>query len=684
LAAELDHHLNTVRLDKRSEVRWRAAFLGAALAITVGLFFWSTRLGDGLKLLSYDLLVLFKAGASPTEAVIIYVDEKSCQELRQDAKNWDRALHARLLDHLKAEGARLVVFDVIFDKLRDPATDQELARAIKANGRVVLAAEWTLESRPEMAASSVTKPAEPFLQAAAGWGVAAVEHDAVIRRFVPVTMLGSNLAYTAATLAGGKPLNPLPILNEQRWLNYYGAQGTIRSVSYCEVTNQPAGFFRDRIVFVGGRPSTPHLFDQAEEFQTPLTRWGDAYSPGVEILTTAFLNLYRGESLVRASGSQELLLLLIWGLLVGAALSLCRPWYALGGAAVAALLAVTLGALAFSRQHAWFPWVLLAGVQVPCALGWSVLSHVARQRRRTLTAARARPSPIPGVSPSVAEIIQRMPREQAIAPPIPDHTLVRNVGSGAYGDVWLAQNAIGLYRAVKIIYRAAFETADPYEREFRGISKFMPISLTHPKLVHVLHVGRNDQEGYFYYIMEAADDEATGPTINPNTYSPRSLSKELSKRKRYPASEVIQLGLDLGAALQYLHQCQLIHRDIKPANIIYVSNVPKMADIGLVTDIQRKGAGTTYVGTEGYIPPEGPGSAAADVFSLGKVLYQAATGMSVDQFPLLPTSIVNNADDAAMRSLNEVIVKACEKQPAERYQTAAELITALESLRKQT
>ena len=75
---------------------------------------------------------------------------------------------------------------------------------------------------------------------------------------------------------------------------YYGPHGTIPSISYSEVTNQPAGFFRGKWVFVGARPKTLYAFEDPEEFRTPHSRWGGGTSPGVEIMATQFLNLQRG------------------------------------------------------------------------------------------------------------------------------------------------------------------------------------------------------------------------------------------------------------------------------------------------------------------------------------------------------------------------------------------------------
>ena len=75
-------------------------------------------------------------------------------------------------------------------------------------------------------------------------------------------------------------------------------------------------------------------------------------------------------------------------------------------------------------------------------------------------------------------------------PRIPDHELLRRIGGGSYGEVWLARNVLGDYRAVKVIYRAKFEHDRPFEREFEGIQKFEPISRLHESQVDILHVGR--------------------------------------------------------------------------------------------------------------------------------------------------------------------------------------------------
>lgn len=252
--------------------------------------------------------------------------------------------------------------------------------------------------------------------------------------------------------------------------------------------------------------------------------------------------------------------------------------------------------------------------------------------------------------------------------PVPDHALIRRIGKGAYGEVWLARNALGTWRAVKFVRRSSFDDDKPFEREFAGIQRFEPISRSHESQLNILHVGR--AEDGFYYVMELADDMGRGQEIDEATYTARNLRSELHLRGRLPAAECLRIGLALTTALEHLHKHGLVHRDIKPSNIVFVNGIPKLADIGLVA---RAEAAASFVGTEGFLPPEGPGTRQADIFSLGKVLYEISTGHDRNQFPELPTNIIELPDRSELSELNEVLLKACHRDPKERYQTAAEM-----------
>ena len=264
-------------------------------------------------------------------------------------------------------------------------------------------------------------------------------------------------------------------------------------------------------------------------------------------------------------------------------------------------------------------------------------------------------------------------------PKIPDHQLLRCIGIGAYGQVWLARNALGAFRAVKLVYRSNFEDQRPYEREFQGIEKFEPISRSHDGLVDILQVGRNDSAGYFYYVMELADDAAQDNGVIPSDpfageplagYRPKTLRSEIHRRGRLPFDECLKVTLSLADALSHLHGHGLVHRDVKPSNIIFVRGVPKLADIGLVAPA---GETASLVGTEGYIPPEGPGTVPADIYSLGKVLYEISAGKDRRNYPEPPTQLDDLTDVDRLVEFNEVISKACASDPQRRYRSARQL-----------
>ncbi|MEK7677933.1 MAG: WD40 repeat domain-containing serine/threonine-protein kinase [Verrucomicrobiota bacterium] len=159
-------------------------------------------------------------------------------------------------------------------------------------------------------------------------------------------------------------------------------------------------------------------------------------------------------------------------------------------------------------------------------------------------------------------------------------------------------------------------------------------------------------------------------SINPDSYVPRTLKYELQKRGRLPFNECLRVALALTTALKHLHHHGLIHRDIKPSNIIFVHGVPKLADIGLVTDLD---ATMSFVGTEGFLPPEGRGSVQADLYSLGKVFYEMATGKDRLDFPEPTTNLRELPDRESLVEFNEVVLRACAPDPRQRYQTAEEL-----------
>lgn len=259
-------------------------------------------------------------------------------------------------------------------------------------------------------------------------------------------------------------------------------------------------------------------------------------------------------------------------------------------------------------------------------------------------------------------------------PVVPDHEMIRIIGSGSSGRVWLARNALGAYRAVKVVTIDTFRHRRSFEQEFQGILKFEPISRLNDGLVDILQVGFSADKSYFYCVMELADDVWAGQTFNAEAYQPRTLDAERRRFKRLPVKECVRIGTSIASALIFLHKNGLTHRDIKPSNIIFVNGQPKLADIGLVTDVSNA---KSNVGTEGFFPPEGSGSARADIYALGKVLYEIGTGNDRSAYPELPADLGKQAEQVDFVQLNKIILKACRKRPWERYQTAGDMLLAL-------
>ena len=639
--------------------------LGAALAMLCGLMLWKSSLGEPWVNASYDYLFRFGAHAVTNNVALILMDNVAFGQFHQQrGQPWDRVLHARLLNKLADDGCAMVVLDSFFREPRDPATDKMLADAMRRQRHIVLMAEQAQVTHPDLSGAQPTLPAKQFLDAAGtNWGVAWLDPDIdqIVRRHWPFPSPGPypSLSETAARLMDAQ-LNLQP---QERWLRYYGQEGAWTKLSYSFALSQPANYFRNKIVFIGTQPQTTLPDGEPDQFRTPYTRWTGESSGGVEIMITSFLNLVNGDWLRRPASWIEFSTLVVAGILFGGGLCRTRPLTACIFAAVIAVT-ISLGAISFSYfTNYWFPWLVVSGGQVPCALAWALATSKVFRSAETKVTADEKP------------------------PDILDYELAHPpFGRGAYGKVWLARNKAGQWRALKVIYLANFENdTDPYEREFNGVSRYKSISEKHPGLLRVDFVS-GKLDGYFYYVMELGDSIEPDWEREPLKYKPRDLGNERARAqgKRLPIPQCVQFGIDLADALEFLHQQGLTHRDIKPSNIIFVNGKPKLADLGLVAEIRPLNLERTFVGTPGYMPPspERPGTPASDIYALGVVLYVLSTGRNAAFFPEIATSLVENKDPADFFPLNTIILKACQPDAAERYGSAAEMRRALQQLQK--
>jgi CHASE2 domain-containing sensor protein len=659
--------------------------VGAVLAVICGLALWTMPAGGKWEDASYDYLYRFATFApkTATNVVVVFMDDPAYAELGQTRPVWDRSLHARLANKLADDGCPLVVFDIFFLQPRDPQKDAGLARALGRLNKVVLAAKPVEIEQSGALAGQPLMPIAEFLAAAKtnwGLGVTYPSPDTDLFKFVrrhwpsPDPDRYPGLPWTAARLAGAQ-LQKDP---EGRWIRYYGPRGAWTSLSYHLALDKAPGYFHDKIVFIGNKPDNPSAGNPEEDkYSTPYTRWGNEAEAvgGVEIHATVFLNLMNGDWLRRMSRPVEALVLILTGTLLGAGLCQFQRGPAIGMALLAALVFTIAGVYLSQLTNFWFPWLIVVGGQVPCALAWTLLPV------RVAVKPSSKPVPVPA-----GTIVLKFPGDRL--PDAPEYELFEPpIGQGGFGKVWIVRNAIGQWQALKAVYQSKFgDNTKPYEAEFNGIQRFKPVSEKHPGLLRVDLVSKMKSEGYFYYVMELGDAQAPGWEQKPASYRPRDLEyvRKQAENRRLPPVETLRIVTILAEALDFLHRQGLTHRDIKPSNVIFVSGRPKLADVGLVTDIRLPAQINTMVGTLGYMPPppETPGTPQADIFALGMLLYVISTGRDPGFFPDLATTLMERSGYPEFIRVNAIILKACQPEIAQRYQTTAQMLRDLQEASK--
>lgn len=241
-------------------------------------------------------------------------------------------------------------------------------------------------------------------------------------------------------------------------------------------------------------------------------------------------------------------------------------------------------------------------------------------------------------------------------PNINDYELIRVIGRGSFGEVWIALDATGSACALKVIYKGESKEG-VFWKEFDGVTKYLPVSRSNLGLVTILHVGKDPKKSFYYYTMELADNANKNTGKKWENYRPKTLSSIIESMvdpvsiKRFE-----EVCLNLSDGLSHLHQEGLVHRDIKPSNVIFVNEQAKLADVGLVS---LRADASTFIGTAGYIPPEGPGNPPADIYALGKSLYELLTGKNVGSFPELPTQAFSkHSDSQKFVNYNKLILEA--------------------------
>ncbi len=262
-------------------------------------------------------------------------------------------------------------------------------------------------------------------------------------------------------------------------------------------------------------------------------------------------------------------------------------------------------------------------------------------------------------------------------PDLPDFELVRKIGSGGFGQVWLAHNrATGLLRAVKLIPRSSHGASDPAGRELVSITRLESVrQRRHPNLLDIQHVGQTDD--YVFFVTDLADDVTGEPAAGTAQYVPATLERRLRAGPPSPA-ECLDWTRQLLQGLASLHEAGMVHRDVKPANCLFVDGQLKLADFGLLTEADPH---TSRIGTQAYMPPDGQMDTRADVYAAGLVIYEMLTGYPVERFPQLGQRADDITSIPPLSLLLKLVLDACATSPQDRFSDASDMLATLDNAR---
>lgn len=396
MASEPGPFTGTWKSERRT--RLMTALAGVLLTVLAG-YLALFRPGGAIRTLSYD--VPFLAGHRPggTEDVrIVYLDELDGQFIQ-------RRSQAKLLDALNAAGAKAVVYDLIFDlPSEDAAIDREFAAAmLRFRGvdeagepvpgmprrQILLACGRQNLTQAGISGEQLIPPTDELLAAADDFGLVALIHDKkfTVRELTTGTPDEPSVTWKAAQILGS-PLEESSRL-APRWINYAGppldpndakAVPAIRSYGAADLLRGSIPpDLAGKVVVVGAKPGMVGAAAGLDLFATPFHRLdlrGDLpLTSGVEVQATILANLLKQNWLTRPDPRYDDWLIIVAGMLAGVCFTRLRPLQGIVVAVVCVLLLIALGTLTVHYQRVWFPWSVVAFVQVPVAMVWGTAAH---------------------------------------------------------------------------------------------------------------------------------------------------------------------------------------------------------------------------------------------------------------------------------------------------------------------
>ncbi|HEX9727330.1 MAG TPA: serine/threonine-protein kinase [Gemmatimonadales bacterium] len=258
------------------------------------------------------------------------------------------------------------------------------------------------------------------------------------------------------------------------------------------------------------------------------------------------------------------------------------------------------------------------------------------------------------------------------------YTVIKEVGRGGAARVFHALDKDGVPRAVKILHPelAVTVTAERFLREVEFLR-----GLSHPQIADVIDTG--ESHFFIYYVMSFIE----GPTIR----------RHLDRVRRASVSDTVRIANDMLGALGYAHENHVVHRDVKPENIVLSSDGAILLDFGIAKAVAAAGmtrltrSGFT-VGTSAYMSPEQISGAEdidhrSDLYSLSCVLFECLAGRPPFVHPreemVLRSQQTDDPPDVrefrvdTPANLASAIGKGLRKDPADRWQSAAEMCRAI-------
>lgn len=262
------------------------------------------------------------------------------------------------------------------------------------------------------------------------------------------------------------------------------------------------------------------------------------------------------------------------------------------------------------------------------------------------------------------------------------YRILERVGGGGMAVVYRAEDIfLGRPVAVKVL-RSQYGADEDFVRRFRREAQ-AAASLGHPNVVSIYDVGEEDE--MYYIVMELVEG--------------RTLKSRIQESGPLPIEEAVQIALDILAGVGHAHVHKIVHRDIKPHNILLDrAGAVKVADFGIARAVTTDTVTNTgsILGSAHYFSPEmargRPAGEKSDLYSLGIVMYEMVTGrvpfqgetpISVAlkhvQEEVLPPSVLNPEVPV---ELEDIILRALEKEPEDRYASAEEMVADLQRFRE--